>query len=334
MNAPHLLTQRENSRMEAQSPTQPGNQHYRILCIGETWYGSDARAAFAAFRRSGHSVHVLDESSYVPTQWQSTIAKGFRKTFKPVFVNELKRGAVAFASHFKPDCLFVFKGNWVHPELIAYCRRTKIVAVNYYPDVSFLTHGSYIPKALPLYDRVFTTKSYGVGDMKRELGVHRSSFLPPGYDPELHRPVVLNEEDRMRYHCDVVFIGTWSPKKERLLASLCAALPGVRVKVWGSQWNRIHSTVLAKSVMGTEVTGDEYTKAICGASICLGLLSEAGAGASSGDLITARTFQIPACGSFMLRDSRGTGAKSPLLPRTLSRALQDLSGRLVSFSER
>lgn len=302
IGAPQLLTEPEQLRVEARSQIQPEARHFRILCIGETWFGSDARAAFAAFRRLGHSVHVLDENSYVSIQWQSTIAKGLRKVFKPLFVNELKRGAVAFASHFKPDCLFVFKGNWVHPELIEFCRQKNIVAVNYYPDVSFLTHGSYIPRALPLYDRVFTTKSYGVGDMKRELGVHRSDFLPPGYDPELHRPLVLNERDRKRYECDVVFIGTWSPKKEQLLASLCSALPNVRVKIWGCQWNKSHSSVLAKSIMGTEVTGDEYTKAICGASICLGLLSEAGGGASSGDLITARTFQIPACATFMLHE--------------------------------
>lgn len=296
------LPQHENSVVEAESQTQPGTQHFRILCIGETWYGSDARAAFAALRRLGHSVHVLDENSYVSTQWQSTIAKGLRKIFKPIFVNELKREAISFASHFKPDCLFVFKGNWVHPEVIAFCRRENIVAVNYYPDVSFLTHGSYIPKALPLYDRVFTTKSYGIGDMKRELGIHRSGFLPPGYDPELHKPMILNEEDRKRYECDVAFIGTWSPKKERLLTSLCSGLPRGRVRIWGNQWNKSRAKVLAESIMGSEVTGDEYTKAICGASICLGLLSEAGGGASSGDFITARTFQIPACGTFMLHE--------------------------------
>lgn len=250
----------------------------------------------------GHSIHVLDENGYVSTQWQSTIAKGLRKIFKPVFVNELKREAVRFAAQFKPDCLFVFKGSWVHPDLVSFCRQKKIVSVNYYPDVSFLSHGPYIPKTLPLYDRVFTTKTYGVEDMKGKLGVQRSSFLPPGYDPELHRPVVLNEEDRKTYECDVAFIGTWSPKKEKVLASLCRALPKVHVKIWGNQWNRSHSTVLAKSIMHSEVTGDEYAKAICGASVCLGLLSEAGSGSSSGDLITARTFQIPACGTFMLHE--------------------------------
>ncbi|HMA22170.1 MAG TPA: glycosyltransferase, partial [Gemmatimonadaceae bacterium] len=47
---------------------------------------------------------------------------------------------------------------------------------------------------------------------------------------------------------------------------------------------------------------DDYAIAICGSSISLGILSEARLGSSSGDLITARTFQIPACGTFMLHE--------------------------------
>jgi len=54
--------------------------------------------------------------------------------------------------------------------------------------------------------------------------------------------------------------------------------------------------------MGDEVVGDEYAKALQGASICLGILSERRTGASSGDLITSRTFNIPACGAFMLHE--------------------------------
>jgi spore maturation protein CgeB len=54
--------------------------------------------------------------------------------------------------------------------------------------------------------------------------------------------------------------------------------------------------------MGMGVTGEDYVRAICASRIALGLLSEARTGASSGDLITARTFQIPACGAFMLHE--------------------------------
>jgi hypothetical protein len=154
---------------------------------------------------------------------------------------------------------------------------------------------------LPLYDHVFNTKSYGLHDMQ-DAGVRQISFLEPGYDPELHRPLTLSKEDEEKYGCDVSFIGTWSPKKQAILSSLRQQLPQLKINIWGFQWEKSGDTNLRTAIRGHGVIGDEYTKAICGASICLGLLSEAGQGSSSGDLITARTFQIPACGAFMVHE--------------------------------
>ncbi len=278
------------------------DRNYRVLCIGETWQGSDARASFAALRRLGHSVQIIDDNNYVPNQWRTVPGRAVRKLFRPILVNELRIAAINQVSALRPHCLFVFKGNWVHPSILEYCRQNAVAAVNYYPDVSFLSHGPYIPRGLPLYDHVFTTKSYGIEDMRQRLGVTRSSYLPLGYDPELHAPVQLTAHDREKYGCDVTFVGTWSPKKEQLLSGLKKALPRISVKIWGTQWEKSSSPGLAPSVAGFGVVGEEYVKALCGATICLGLLSEQGVGASSGDRITARTFQIPACGAFMLHE--------------------------------
>ena len=275
---------------------------YRILCIGETWLGSDARASFAAFERLGQSIEVVDESDYVTNKWPGAIGKGLRRSFRSLLVNQLRRDVLRLVDEFKPHCLFVFKGNWVHPDILQSCRSQNLVAVNYYPDVSFLSHGPYIPRSLPLYDHVFNTKTYGVIDMKTQLPVREVSFLEPGYDPELHRPVELTADERRVYGCDVTFIGTWSPKKEALLSALRFELPEIDLRIWGCQWEKNRSPNLDGSIMGREVTGEDYTRAIHGGSICVGLLSEAGRGSSSGDLITARTFQIPACGTFMLHE--------------------------------
>lgn len=278
---------------------------YRILCIGETWLGSDARASFAAFERLGHSIQVLDESDYVTNRWPGAIGKGLRRGFRPLLVNELTRDVLGAIGEFEPHCLFVFKGNWVHPDILESCHRQNVVTVNYYPDVSFLSHGPYIPRSLPLYDHVFNTKTYGVADMKTRLAIPDASFLEPGFDPDLHQPVELTDAEREIYGCDVVFIGTWSLKKEALLSWLRHELPEIDLKIWGCQWEKTSAPNLAGSIMGREITGEDYTRGLRGGSICLGLLSEAGRGSSSGDLITARTFQIPACGAFMLHERNG-----------------------------
>jgi spore maturation protein CgeB len=221
---------------------------------------------------------------------------------RPLLVRELTLRAQRLAQSFRPEGIFVYKGNVVHPDLIRFYKERGIPTVNVYPDVSFRTHGRYIPLALPLYDHIFTTKSWGVADMQQQLGAKSIGFLEHGFDPEIHRPLSLSDKDRKLYGCDVVFIGVWSPKKEKLLAHLKRALPSVRLVVWGSQWGRSRSPEIATSLTGDEILGDEYSKALQGASICLGFLSEITMGASSGDLTTSRTFEIPACGAFMLHE--------------------------------
>ena len=278
----------------------PGDR-LRILCIGETWLGSDARAAFAALRRLGHATHVIDEAHFVPTEWSTFAGRAARKLLRGVMAAELRERSRQMMRLLKPDALFVFKGNYVVPEILHDARAMGIRSVNYYPDVSFHTHGPELPRTLPHYDHVFTAKTFGIADM-RAHGVSSISFLAPGFDPEVHRPMALTGDDVERLGCDISFIGTWSPKKEGILAGLKEALPQARIRIWGNQWDKRTGRALDDSVMGTGITGDDYSRAICASSICLGLLSEAREGSSSGDLITARTFQIPACGAFMLHE--------------------------------
>jgi spore maturation protein CgeB len=276
-------------------------ERLKILCVGETWFGSDARASFAALRRLGHSTYVVDEAHFVPTEWTTITTRVLRKVFRRSMVADLTAKLAELIALQRPDAIFVFKGNYVSAEALRLARRGGALCVNYYPDVSFMAHGPQLPSALPFYDHVFNAKTFGVNDMIAH-GVSSVSFLAPGFDPELHYPIALTQDDHEHFDCDVTFIGTWSPKKERILGDLCAALPDIKVKIWGNQWEKSATPGLQRAIMDVSVTGEDYTRAICAAKISLGLLSEVRKGASSGDLITARTFQIPACGAFMLHE--------------------------------
>src|SRR5512141_1773334 len=139
-------------------------RNLRILCIGETWLGSDARAAFFALRRLGASVHIIDEAHFVPTEWQTFAGRAVRKLFRGTMVSELTRRSIAMMDVLQPAALFVFKGNYVSPDILDEAKRRQILTVNYYPDVSFLAHGPQLPKALPRYDHVFTAKTFGLSD--------------------------------------------------------------------------------------------------------------------------------------------------------------------------
>jgi spore maturation protein CgeB len=214
---------------------------------------------------------------------------------------EFQRILIDEARRLRPELLFVYKGALIEPATIDAIRALGAVAINVYPDVSFTEHGPLLPKSLPRYDWIFTTKSYGVGDFARDLGVRNASFMPHGYDPEVHAPVALDDKDRAKFVCDASFIGSWSPKKEALLRAVRQALPEIDIKIWGNRWERAQGD-LGSAIQSCAVTGREYAKAISASRINVAILTEARREASSGDLTTTRTFEIPAIGGFMLHE--------------------------------
>jgi spore maturation protein CgeB len=273
----------------------------RILAVADVWHGSNAHAFVRAFRRMGHSVSVVPSETFIPGAWQSTPLRALRRLLEPRLVREYADALVEEARRLRPHLFFVFKGRYVAPEAVRAIREMGAVAVNFYPDVSFLAHGAYLPRALPLYDWVFTTKTFGVDDMKQQLGLRSVSFLPHGYDPEVHAPVELADSDRVTYECDVSFIGTWSPKKQAILERVVSEFPDAKIRIWGEQWSHARHS-LGSVIEGRGVLGTEYAKALVASRVNLAILSEARTGASSGDKITSRTFHIPATGAFMLHE--------------------------------
>lgn len=273
----------------------------RVLAVADLWLGSNAYAWVRALRRAGHSVRTVPSENYVPGKWHSRPLRAVRRLLEPVLVREYTEALLREARQFRPHLFFVYKGHYVTAEAVRALRGLGAVAVNIYPDVSFLAHGRYLPKALPAYDWVFTTKSFGLADMERQLGIRSASFLPHGYDPEVHRPVELAADEPEKYACEASFVGTWSPKKQRFLEHLVARLPELRLRIWGEQWQPAQAT-LGRWLQNQPVFGLEYAKAIVASEVNLAILSEIRRGASSGDQITSRTFHIPGCGGFLLHE--------------------------------
>lgn len=273
----------------------------KLLCIGPIWRGSNAGGLFKALARKGALIEVIDEFYHIPLESRALFSKIVSKITRPIFLKEYNKEILQRNSIFQPDLILVYKGAFVSPETLLHLKSENKKLVNFFPDVSFMAHGNLLPKSLPLFDHVFTTKTFGIQDLENHLGIKNSTFIPHGFDPEIHRPVSdkLIPKD---FFCDVSFIGTYSPKKERLLSYIKESIPDLKMKIWGEQWNKSSSSAIKSSIQGRQILGDLYAAAINGSKINLGFLSEQVAGASSGDLITSRTFHIPASGGFMLHE--------------------------------
>ena len=274
----------------------------RALVVCDEWLGSNAYAGMKALRRCGWSVTTVPEREFVPLRWRSPAYKIVGRAVRSAGAREFHREICLLAERLRPELLLVFKGMFVAAETLRHLRERGVRSYCFFPDVSFRVHGPYIPDALPQYDWVFSTKTYGLRDMREQLGVTRASLLRHAFDADLHRPIAAEAVDRARYACDVSYIGTWSPKKERLLGAVAAQRPDLRLRIWGEQWDRATSPDVRRGIGGHEVAGEEYVHAISASKINLGILSEQRTGASAGDQITSRTFHIPACAGFMLHE--------------------------------
>ncbi len=274
----------------------------KILAVGPLWRGSNAGGLFHALSRAGCLIEVVDEFYHISLQTKRKLTKVFERLIRPMQVAEYNAAIRKKIELFRPQVVLVYKGAFVLPETLVSARAHGCKLALFYPDVSMAAHGPNIPRAIPLYDVVFTTKTFGITDMAAKYGVKNAHFIPHGFDPEIHRKLALSPEDKASFGCDVSFIGTWSPKKETWLATLKTECPDINLKIWGEQWYKAKAPVLKSCIQHTAVLGDMYAIAIQCSKINLGILSERVAGSSSGDLITSRTFHIPGSSGFLLHE--------------------------------
>lgn len=278
-----------------------GGQLNPIGFLGADWWGSDARATGAELRRRGCLLIERHYEDFFPTRWRSGALRAFRRLLRP-WMEADYNSAILELLQVKPlEFLLVFKGMLVRPQTLLRFRQRSVPVYCLYPDVSFQDHGSNIWDCLPLYDCVFTTKSFHLQDTVLKSRVRALQLVSHGFDPEVHRPVAVSDDVRRVYSCDVSFVGYWSAKKERLLRELVERAPAVDVRIWGPSWY-MADPVVRSHWQGRGAWGDEIAAIYSCSKINLGLLSEAGTGVVSGDLTTARTWQIPASGGFMLHE--------------------------------
>jgi hypothetical protein len=300
-------------------------KNFLILFLGPSWWGSDARAMAAGFRLLGHSLVEVDYEDYFPLQWSTLSLRLLRRAIRRLCEVNYNRVICQHLANKALDFVFVFKGMLLAPETLAKFSKQGVPKYCFYPDISFFDHGNNIWSCLPLYDCLFTTKSFHLSDQRIQARVQEVRFVAHGYDPDLHRPALKSDSVIEQYACDVSFVGCWSPQKEKLLSELIQQCRQRDLRIWGPGWERAKSAV-RKRWQNRGAYGDELVLIYCNSKINLGLLSEAGGGTIVGDQTTARTWQIPGCGCFMLHEYTEELAQyfSPGTEVAVFRSLKDL----------
>ena len=274
----------------------------RILFLGENWYGSCARACCYALRRLGCDVFDIDIHTFSP-QWRQRSNRAIARLLTRRIVREYNQLILDSAAQLRPDILLAFKGPFVESRTLETLAESGVALYNYYPDTSPTAHDAYLAQSIRAYDCIFYTKKFWARALPSGLEGRHLVFLPHGYDSDVHRILPLDETDLVRYGHDVTVIAVHTTYKERLLTELVRRLPQLDLHIYGNGWSeRARSPELKPFIRGFAVYGSEYAKAIRAARICLGIMSGKVRGVTQGDETTTRTFEIPACGGFMLHE--------------------------------
>ncbi|WP_334163951.1 CgeB family protein [Phenylobacterium sp.] len=205
------------------------------------------------------------------------------------------------------DLICVIKGLSVRRETLEALRSANPHAklVCWTCDDQFLPHNQTpaFLRAAPAYDMIFTCKSHNVRNRELEgLGFQRVEFLYQAFSEADHHP---RPNGASRHRGRVVFIGFAERKRFDYMNFLAAN--GVEVDVYGTGWDRGPYRAEAHPNLKLHMKpllGDEYADALSNAAISLCFLREL-----NRDLHTSRTFEIPACGGFMLAERTGEHAE-------------------------
>jgi spore maturation protein CgeB len=311
-------------------------QRLSVAVVGPMYGGSLPIAGYLerAFRKLGHRTLLVDnDAGWQLYQRTSGSVAGARpkQQLTGMLSNFLSEWSYARVAEFGADVCIVLAQAPVNNAFPARLAHEGIATAFWFVENG--RHMGYWREIAPLYDYFFHIQPGAFEAKLREAGCGRQAVVPTGCDPEVHRPVVLSDEERAAFACDLSFAG--APYRNRV--QLFQGLTDYNFNIWGTEWPTRELQRLVQRP-GERFTAELFTKIVAGSKINLNLHSSAlheGIDPEC-DAINPRVFEIAACGGFQLCDPAiGLGAFFEFereLP--VYRGLSELRARIDYYLQR
>ena len=253
-----------------------------------------------SFAKIGMITQNICDEEFVFPKWSSTGLRYVRRILRPLLVREMSTTFLEQVKLYRPQNVFIFKGHSLHPDSVREARKYCKSICLYFPDISPYAHGPFLAETMKHVDLILSSKTFLVDGFKGVYHGVKMEFMPLWYDERFHYPMKLKKEESETLANDILFIGNHSQGKESTLNRICNEFPDLTIRIWGHGWKKTGNKNFDKALQFKPLFGPNYAKAITNSKITLGLLQENQKMGFSDDLITSRTFQIPACGGFMI----------------------------------
>jgi spore maturation protein CgeB len=269
-----------------------------IVIAADSWFGSTTFGVAQGFRRMGWEVTEVSQStSFV--KGRSLPARIIGRLSKSINVALYNREILQAVDQLDAKVFLTVKGNNIKPETLKILESRGVKSINYYPDFRF-SYDSVDKSTFSLYSLFITTKSFQLEALSKMMDKEKIHFLHHGYCSDVHYPPeesMLNQADVP----DVLYVGTYTLHKEKLFIELIKACPDLRFQIYGNGWNHSKcSEILKPCLANRPVYAMNYSQLVNAAKINLAIHMGEADDTGWQDLVSTRSFELPACKGFML----------------------------------
>lgn len=269
-----------------------------MVCAAPFWSGSTGAGLVAGFRAQGWLVQEVDIRNFTGQPGRGTAGRLVFKVQQKLALEAYRRQIVEDCRILKPDVFLTVKGAELAPDLISEISAMGIATVNFYPDYHF-DYANFDQATIERYDHFVTTKSFQLEWLRERRGSKATHFVAHGYADAVHRPI-LRQVESSDYRADVGYAGNHSRHKADLLDALLVHRPATELLVTGPNWRNLDSrSRIADHLDGLDRRNLAFAEFLQRSRINLAFHYGKAANGWE-DLVSTRSFEIPACGGFML----------------------------------
>jgi len=242
---------------------------------------------------------IFDAHTYTPP---GILGRVERRVLWGPGIRRLRKALIAKVADLRPDATLLYQGHYFDAQTVEALKALTFVT-GYHNDDPFgsrakLFRYRFLSSALRHYDAFHVYRPINEVDAQR-LGIPRVGRLMPYYLPWLDYPRALNSDDLRKWGADVVFAGHVEHDiRVDCLAGAVRAGHKVRIHGEGKYWGRALPKEIYETLCPINLAlGEDYRKALCASKIAAAFFSK-----WNRDVYTRRSFEIPACGAFLMAE--------------------------------
>lgn len=275
----------------------------KIFLIAELEYGQAGRSFKQTFEKLWHQVVAYESMVYPFPQTKrvgvwSKIAAWLNLIWSIIRINLFfPRASIRTC---RPDMVLIFKWTILLPQTVQKIKRLiwpDAELVNRNPDNPFADYNTSMRylQSIKYYDEHITFAKH-LKTTLETVWAKKATWIPFWYDPVLmpEEWVIITEEDKQKYACEVLFVGTRDEKREEVLGRICERYV---VKIFGNNRDRCTNGRVRHCVVWRAIYGKEFVKAVKIAKINLNILRTQNKYSHN-----MRNIEIPGCGGVLLTE--------------------------------